>query len=165
MLAELDKNQNKHCFSWWFWLFHWHKGRSNGTSKIFGEYKILVYKDIHLGKNIFCLNLDYIFLLNCLQEFVLKPDILPALSTDHSLIINSAKGNSFWKFISSLTYDEICLKGLKKNILNGNSQLNWEFLKYEIWKFTINYSKNIIKNTKNMTERLQGDSNSQPFSS
>lgn len=59
----------------------------------------------------------------------------------------------------------MCLKGLKKNILNGNSQLNWEFLKYEIQKFAINYSKNITKNTKNMTERLQGDSNSQPFSS
>ena len=35
-----------------------------------------------------------------------------------------------------------------KKSLNDNNQINWEFLKYEIQEFTINYSNNIAKNTR-----------------
>ena len=65
----------------------------------------------------------------------------------------------------------MCLKGknLFRNLkqtrkFNGNNQFSWEFLKCEIQKFNINYSKKIAKNPKNKTERLQRDSNSQPLS-
>ena len=64
--------------------------------------------------------LDYILILNCLQEFVNNTDILFAISTDHSPYFISLlsdksdrNGNGFWKFNNSLVH----VKKMKKKIL------------------------------------------------
>ena len=56
------------------------------------------------------------------------------------------RGKGFWKFNSSLTKDQnyICTTNESLN----NRQLKWELLKYEVRKFTINYTKQIAKEKK-----------------
>ena len=104
--------------------------------------------------------LDYIFISNTLQELVTTTEILTPISTDHSPVIFSlSKGNKclrgkgFWKFNSSLSKDQNYITEIKKVIRSFcttneslyNHQLRWELLKYEIRKFTINYTKQIAK--------------------
>ena len=104
--------------------------------------------------------LDYYFVSNCLQEFVNYTDVLPAISTDHSpVLISLSNGNSdnngrgLRKYNSSLVYDEFYVENMKKLITKINTsnefledaQMKLEFLKYEIRKFTIDYSKTAAK--------------------
>ena len=104
--------------------------------------------------------LDYIFVSNCLQEFVNYTDVLPAISTDHSPVLISLSndnsdnnGRGLWKYNSSLVHDEFYVENMKKPITKVNTsnkfledaQVKWEFLKYEIQKFTIDYSKKAAK--------------------
>ena len=90
--------------------------------------------------------LDYIFVFNYLQELVNYTDILPTISTDHtSVLISLSNDNS----------DNNCrvLENMKKLVPKINTsnefleeaQMKWEFLKYEIRKFTIDYSKGAAK--------------------
>ena len=104
--------------------------------------------------------LDYIFFSNCLQEFVNYTDILPAISTDHSAVLISLSidnsdnnGRGFWKYNRSLVHDEFYVENMKKIITKINTsnefledaKMKWEFLKYEIWKFTVDDSKRVAK--------------------
>ena len=85
-----------------------------------------------------------------------KSDILVAISTDHSPVlmnltienIQIQKGAGYWKYNSSLNDDLIYTNQLIQLIddflLNcpiTNKQAQWELLKYEIRKFTIQYTK------------------------
>ena len=94
--------------------------------------------------------------------FSQKIDILPSFCSDHSPIVASYVkysfshfGNNFWKFNSSLINDELYVAQMTEYIKNKlllfqnedlNNQSKWEYLKYEIRKFTINFSKNKSKN-------------------
>ena len=98
------------------------------------------------------------FVSNKLQESIKNTDILASLSTDHSPISFTlrrlqitAKGKGFWIFNSSLTLNKgfvekmkehisTCLNLLEKeNILDD--QVRWKYLKYEVRKFSIKFSK------------------------
>ena len=93
--------------------------------------------------------LDYIFISNSIQESVQNTDVLPSFCSDHSSLLLSYKklphpnlGENFWKFNCSLIHDE---KNIE-NIINSFEpdfiyQMKWEYLKYEIRKFTISFSK------------------------
>ena len=106
--------------------------------------------------------LDYIFVSNSLLESVKKAEILNALSSDYSPIFCSfVNNNTFtrglvvWKFNISLLLNTEFVKKLKtqieilKSSLQENSSFSdhskWEFLKYEIRKFSISLSKNLAK--------------------
>ena len=106
--------------------------------------------------------LDYIFVSNTLQESLQQTSILPSFCSDHSPILVSynkpteiSMGKNFWKFNSSLVQDETFVLKLKEHIkhvktsfhsnFENNEHFKWEFLKYEIRKFTIGYSKNKAK--------------------
>ena len=110
--------------------------------------------------------LDYIFVSNSLQESVKKTEILNTLSSDHSPVFCSfVKNDTFncgsgvWKFNNSLLINTEFVKKLKTRIeivksnLQENSSFSdypkWKFLKYEIRKFSISFSKNFAK-----TERI-----------
>ena len=82
-----------------------------------------------------------------------------ALSTDHSPVTisisknkNCNHGHGFSKFYSSLLSDQNYVIKTKKsfhsnqNFIPNSPQFKLELLKYEIRKFTINYSKNLQKN-------------------
>ena len=106
--------------------------------------------------------LDYFFISNNIQENVKDSDILAAFSTDHSpvifsLLLNKDKnrGKGLWKFNNSLTANDefvdkmkIYIKDILENMDKENiidEQLRWEFLKYEIRKFSIIFSKSLAK--------------------
>ena len=66
------------------------------------------------------------------------------------------RGQGFWKFNNSLTSNSDEYVEKRKNqiletlrMLNQDKitdkHLRWEFLKYEIRKFTMNFSKNLVK--------------------
>ena len=74
--------------------------------------------------------------------------------------LSQKKGNirckGFWKFSSSLIKDQKYVNEIKdlirnfdtKNDCNFSRQLKWKFLKYEIRKFTIHYTKGLAKERK-----------------
>ena len=65
--------------------------------------------------------LDYIFILNTLQELVTTTEILTSISIDHSHVLLSLskgkhclRGNGFWKFNSFLTKDQNYITEIRK---------------------------------------------------
>ena len=127
--------------------------------------------------------LDYFFLSNLLQELVNKTDILAAFSTDHSPLLFSLKlrtdenrGKGLWKFNNSLSMNsnfQTKMKCLIKSTLEtldtgriNDLQVRWEYLKYEIRKFSIEFSKLQAQNTKkekmfleNKLKKLENNTN------
>ena len=114
--------------------------------------------------------LDYIFISNTLQEFVTMTEILTPISTDHSPVLFSLskekwcfRGKGIWKFNSSFTKDQDYTIEIKKTIPSfciankslSNLQLKWELLKYEVEKFTINYTKQIAKEKRQQRTNLE----------
>ena len=122
--------------------------------------------------------LNYILILNTLQEFVTMTEILTPISADHSPVLFSLskekttlRSKGFWKFNSSLIKDQNYISEIKKLIRNFsneneslfNRQLKWELLKYEVRKFTIKYTKHVAKekrqqrtNLENQLKKLEG---------
>ena len=83
-------------------------------------------------------------------------DILLSVQSDHSTLklkfspINErSRGPSSWKFDNSLTTDKCFVDSMKSNISTFYEEsrelkdpvMRWEFLKYKIRQFMINYSK------------------------
>ena len=113
--------------------------------------------------------LDYFFVSNSVQEAIKSTDILAAFSTDHSpIFISLSKSNEskgLWKFNNSLISNEDYVKKMKihiSDILNSlhkenivDDQVIWEYLKYEIRKFTIQYTKRLAKALRNEREYLE----------
>ena len=115
--------------------------------------------------------LDYFLVSNHLQESINKTKILTTLSTDHSPIFFSLSKNigiprakGLWKFNNSLCHKPDFITELKhhlKFIYNRVSagqitdeQLCWEYMKYEIRKFSIRFSKEKAKKILNETVTL-----------
>ena len=111
---------------------------------------------------------DYFFISNSLQESIKITYSLAAFSADHSLITHSLchlkefpRGRGLWKFNKSLIRNENYqeqTRTLIENVLDNldqdnivDPQFRWEYLKYEIRKFFIHFSKDIARNKK--TER------------
>ena len=87
-------------------------------------------------------------------------EILTPISTDHSPVFFSLskgkeclRGKGFWKFNNYLTKDQNHTTDIKKfirsffstNESHFSCQIKWELLKYEVREFTINYTKQIVK--------------------
>ena len=108
------------------------------------------------------LSFVYLFSVFGIPEMVILKldciDVLASLSTDYSPISFTlrrspiiAKGKGLWIFNSSLTLNKEFVKKMKEHIstcLNLlekenilNDQVRWEYLKYEIRKFPIKFSK------------------------
>ena len=109
--------------------------------------------------------LGYIFISNSIQKSAQNIDVLPSFCNDHPLLLLSYKKlphvntvKNFWKFDCSLIHDEIYVLKMKKyfeNVSNSfesnfNYQIKWKYLKYEIRRFTISFSKN---KTRSMQEK------------
>ena len=90
-------------------------------------------------------------------------DILPSVQSDHltlklkfSPINEKSRGPSSWKFNNSLTTDKCLVDSMKSNIPTFYEEsrelkypvMRWEFLKYKVRQFTINYSKEKASETK-----------------
>ena len=100
-----------------------------------------------------------------LQESANKTDFLVAFSTDHSPLWFSLdlrkyenRGKGLWKINKSLSMKSDFQTKMKFHIKSTleileteeikDPQVRWEFLKYEIGKFSIEFSKQRAQNTK-----------------
>ena len=109
--------------------------------------------------------LDYMLISNSLQESVSNLNILNAFATDHSPVfcsfIKSSKyknGPGFWKFNNSLILNSDFVEEMKsficktKQFLEQNNlfsnQSKWEFLKYEIRKKCVSFSKDLAQKSR-----------------
>ena len=117
--------------------------------------------------------LDYFFISDNIQEFALDTDIITAISSDHlSILISFSKekhnnqSSGFWKFNNSLLSGNIFKEKLKQHIqkkkkkkkdneLSNEPQIKSEFLKYQIWKFTIKFSKMRAKEKRKQIQELE----------
>ena len=138
------------------------------TYVIFGELETLKksfnFRQKHFS-GIIQLRLDYLFTSNNRQETISNVDILNAFSTDHSPVfcsfiscLNCVKGPGFWKFNNSLICDSDFVDEMKTFIHNTkifsdlndtfSNQNKSEFLKYEIRKRSIAFSKSLAKKSK-----------------
>ena len=114
--------------------------------------------------------LDYIFVSNYMQTNVTKTDIKIAISTDHSPVCMDItvddgviqRGPGFWKYNSSLNKDPVYkerLRNIIRTFLNEaqdmDKQLKWELLKYEVKKFTIQYTRNSSRQKRERKQQLE----------
>ena len=105
-----------------------------------------------------------------LQKLVTTTEIMTPTSTDHSPVLFSLskekdclRGKGFWKFNISLTKTKNYITEIKELICSFcttneslfNRQLKWEHLKYEVRKFTINYTKQIAKEKRQQRTNLE----------
>ena len=107
-----------------------------------------------------------------MQVSVKNTDVLASLLTDHSPIIfscfkneESNRGRGLWKFNNSLIENEEYVLQMKKFILDTlnelftenilDDQVKWEYLKYNIRKYTIKFSKELAKNTNKTIDDLE----------
>ena len=116
--------------------------------------------------------LDYIYISNSMEFSVKNTDVLAPLLTDHSPIKfscfkneESNRGRGLWKFNNSLIENEEYVLQMKKFILDTlnelftenilDDQVKWEYLKYNIRKYTIKFSKELAKNTNKTIDELE----------
>ena len=116
--------------------------------------------------------LDYFYISNSMQVSVKNTDVLTSLLTDHSPITflcfkneESKRGRGLWKFNNSLIENAEYVFQMKKIILDTlnelfnenilDDQVIWEYLKYNIRKYTIKFSKELAKSTNKITTDLE----------
>ena len=95
--------------------------------------------------------------------------ICNAISTDHSAIILSiciipddVKGPSHWRFNTALLEDEDYVNNIKTNLIQwkaeyegDNAKSRWEYMKYKIRQYSIQYSKKKAKLFKKELKELE----------
>ena len=113
--------------------------------------------------------LDYIFISKKLQNFSNKAITLPASKTDHSSVsviisnYNEIKpDHDPWKFNNSLISDEKYIENFIENLKvdldsenSFNDKVELEYMKSEIRKFMISYSKIRKENNTKIKETLE----------
>ena len=126
--------------------------------------------------------LDIWLISDHLTDCVKQTSILPSIRSDHSAITLSlehyttTKGKGYWKFNNSFVHDELYVNELIQNYNRWSTEcahftdkrVVWEYLKYKIRNFSMNYGK--LKNHEttsrvgelenklsNITEQLESD--------
>ena len=116
--------------------------------------------------------LDYLFILNNIQESAKNGKILNALSTDHSSsfcsflnLSNISRGRVLWKFNNSLISNSDFVDEMKtliqkvifslENDTYFADQVKWELWKYEIRTFAINFSRKLAQNSLKLQTDLE----------
>ena len=136
--------------------------------------KLFTFRQNH-SQGILNLRIYYIFISNKLQEFSNNAITLLAFKIYYLsvsvIIFNYSKikpGPGLWKFNSSLNSDEDFREKLKNFIENLKGDLKskhsfddqgkWEYMKFDIRKFTISYSKIRAKNNRKIKNDLENKS-------
>ena len=133
--------------------------------------KIYTFRQKHVS-GLIQRRLDYFYISNSMQVSVKNTDVLASLLTDHSPITfscfkneESKRGRGLWKFNNSLIENAEYVLQMKKFILDTlnelfnenilDDQVIWEYLKYNIRKYTIKFSKELAKNTNKTIDDLE----------
>ena len=69
------------------------------------------------------------------------------------------KGTNYWKFNKLLLKDNVYVMGIRKMVAEKkveyaemNNQIKWELIKFEIRKFTMEYSKKLAREKKRLLD-------------
>ena len=133
--------------------------------------KTFTFRQKHLS-GLIQRRLDYFYISHSMQVSVKNTDALASLLSDHSPITfscfkneESNRGRGLWKFNNSLIENEEYVLQMKKFILDTlnelftenilDDQVKWEYLKYNIRKYTIKFSKELAKNTNKTIDDLE----------
>ena len=99
--------------------------------------------------------MDYFLISDQLQEQIKTTEIIPSVQSDHSTLImkigsirQEAKGQSYWKFNTSLVHDKSFVEMMKSEIVKYDMELSefndprirWDYLKYRMRQFARRYS-------------------------
>ena len=113
--------------------------------------------------------LDFFLISESMEDSITSADILPAYKSDHSAITLSIKdiscekrGPGYWKLNTKLLEDERYTTDIKNNIMKWHSECpqfnnrqKWEYIKYQIRKYSIEHSKKLAKEKKDLTVKLE----------
>ena len=93
---------------------------------------------------------------------------LTAVQSDHASILlhvssmkeDQSRGRGYWKFNNSVTEDDHFVESLKSYIKNfkpsfDDPRLNWEFLKYKIFRFSKGYANEQAEKRKTRRTALE----------
>ena len=118
---------------------------------------------------IFC-RLGFWLISNSLYDMVRDVDIVPAIKTDHSAITlrlhkieDGNKGPGFWKMNTSLLNDTSFIEKMKQKIAVWREEakeiedkrVSWDWIKYNVRLFSIEYSKSRAKTIREEEEIMQ----------
>ena len=118
---------------------------------------------------IFC-RLDYWLISNSLQDLIKDVNIIAAIRSDHSAIFlhlqeieECQRGPGFWKMNTSLLTDENFVQKMKEKLDQWKKEgeefsdvrVAWDWIKYKVRLFCINYSKEVAKTKREREEMLQ----------
>ena len=118
---------------------------------------------------IFC-RLDYWLISNSLQDLIKDVNIIAAIRSDHSAIFlhlqeieECQRGPGFWKMNTSLLTDENFVQKMKEKLDQWKKEgeefsdvkVAWDWIKYKVRLFCINYSKEVAKTKREREEKLQ----------
>ena len=118
---------------------------------------------------IFC-RLDYWLISNSLQDLIKDVNIIAAIRSDHSAIFlhlqeieECQRGPGFWKMNTSLLTDENFVQKMKEKLDQWKKEgeefsdvrVAWDWIKYKVRLFCINYSKEVAKTKRVREEMLQ----------
>ena len=99
--------------------------------------------------------LDYFIVSDQLQEQIKTIEIIPSVQSDHSTLLmkiasirQEAKGQSYWKFNTSLAYDKLFVELIQSEIVKYDMELSefndprirWDYLKYRMRQSARRYS-------------------------
>lgn len=113
--------------------------------------------------------LDYWLISDSLFDKVHETDVIPSIRSDHSAISlkfqnfqQTKCGPNFWKFNSSLLEDNIYTSEMLTKLQKWRNdydiedkRIKWELIKYEIRKYTIEYSKSKKRETNKIRMELE----------
>ena len=114
---------------------------------------------------IFC-RLDYWLISNSLQDLIKDVDIIAAIRTGHSAILlhlqKLERGPGFWKMNTSVLTDENFVQKMKEKLEEwkkegdefSDKRAAWNWMKYNVRLFSINYSKELAKTKREREEKL-----------
>ncbi|KAJ8046854.1 hypothetical protein HOLleu_05676 [Holothuria leucospilota] len=122
-----------------------------------------------INDDVYC-RLDFFFLIsNALIMNVIHDDLMSGFRSDHSFVFittstaTGKRGPGFWKFNNSLLenkeYVNMIQSFLNDSILNVNENLEnpalaWDYIKYDIRKITIKFSKILAQNRRRRERNL-----------
>ena len=112
--------------------------------------------------------LDFFLISDDMQYDVKFCEKLTAVQSDHAPILlhvssmkeDQSRGRGYWKFNNSLTEDDHFVGSLKSYIKNfkpsfDDPRVNWEFLKYKIFRFSKGYANEQAEKRKTRRTALE----------
>ena len=117
--------------------------------------------------------LDYFIVSDQLQEQIKTTEIIPSVQSDHPILLmnigsvrQGAKGQSYWKFNTSLVYHKSFVELIKSEIVEYDIELSefndpriiWDYLKYRVRQFAWRYSIDKAKERRGKRKALELES-------